>query len=286
VRGILGVPGAAVYSGPLVLPAGIERVHLAPSHAYALVEFSDRQISVLPLNGLSVGAVVAINGALPVADLVAFSPSGLSAVLFSGSAGRLQVVTGLPDKPRIAQDLDATALPELPSSVAISDDASSVLLSSLAAVHRLLPDGSARVVVTVQSGASLAFIPKSANAAIADRAAGSVYLFDAQTGGLFPNTISAGPTTVGEVSASSDGEMLFITDADGRRIWSLHLLSGEVRSLELPARPVIVDRLKNADSFLVSSEPGQPGWILYYQSTGMRAVFIPTAARVARRAPE
>jgi hypothetical protein len=90
-----------------------------------------------------------------------FSPHGHSAILMSTSAGRLQIVSGLPDAPVIVREVDAGLLPEPLRALAVSDDASCVLLSSPEAVYRLSATGWTSVVSTVTAVASLAFFPDS-----------------------------------------------------------------------------------------------------------------------------
>src|ERR1017187_7077244 len=70
LRAILGVPGAAVLSVPLVLPGGVTRVCLAPGQSYALVERREDVPAVMPLNGVSVGKAVPIPAALQTPDFV------------------------------------------------------------------------------------------------------------------------------------------------------------------------------------------------------------------------
>jgi hypothetical protein len=280
LRAILGVPGAAVFSDPLLLPEDVTRVRVAPGQSYALIERNNQETAVLPLSGGLAGAAVAIGGALQAADFVSFSPSGRSAILISATAGRLQAITGLPELPQVVEDLDVSALPETPCAAAISDDAGSVLLSSSRTVYLLSPDGSTRFVGAVADGASLAFLPSSGKAAIADRAVGSVYLFQPQTGGSLVSLVATGLNTTGEITASADGELLYVTDPGGQHIQSVKVLSGEVRSFDLPVPPLKMDRLKSTDTFLISTEVGRPGWILFRDGNNLSTAFIPAISSI------
>jgi sugar lactone lactonase YvrE len=279
VRGILGVPGAAIFSPPLLLPKDVTRVRVAPGQSYALIERDQQETAVLPLDGAKVGAALSVTGALRVADFVAFSPSGRSAVLLSSAVARLQVITGLPERPQILQDIDLASLPELPDGVAISDDAGSILLESSHTVYLLSPDGSTRIAAAVTDSAALAFLPNSGNAAIGDRKAGSVYVIQPVTGRIV-GVLSSGLDAIGEITPSSDGAVVYVTDLSGQHIRSVSVATGEVRTFELPVSPVRIDRLKNADTFLISAEPGQPAWIFLGSGNDARTVFVPAEQAV------
>src|SRR5581483_9660423 len=135
LRGILGVPGASVFSNPLPLPETVTAIHLAPSHSFALIEHKDKQIGVMSLKAENFGREAVIGGAFTTADLVAFSPSSRSAILLSATAGRIQAITGLPNEPQVVQSFDVNVLPEPPTSVAIDDEATAVLFASGRAVY-------------------------------------------------------------------------------------------------------------------------------------------------------
>jgi len=276
LRAILGVPGAAVFSDPLALPRQVTRIHLAPGQPYALLERSHAAPLVLQLNGSNPGQMDSMAGVLPGADIVAFSPHAHSAALFSGRAGRLQVITDLPGAPRITQDIDSGLLPEPPLAMAISDDGRSVFLSSARTVYLLLPDGSTRVVIGVAGIAALAFFPNTGNAVIGDRSTGSVYMVQGLQDGITTSVLATGLDGLGEISADGNSGTVYITRPSGRCIWSV-VPSGEVRAFQLEVSPLRLDRLRNMDTFLISSEPGSPGWVFLRRGDDAQTVFVPAA---------
>ena len=286
LRAILGAPGAAVFSDPLSLPRRTRRLRLSPTQQYALIEREDEAPAVLGLSGATVGQAIAITGALPTADIAAFSPSGHSAVLFSAGSGRLQVIGGLPLTPQIVQDLDAGLLPDTPKAVAVSDDAGSVLLSSATMVYLLSPNGSTNTIMNVANVASLAFFPNSGDAAIGDRGTGSVYVLQNSAGILAARLIATALAGVGEMRASGNGQTLYVTNPGGHCIWAVGVPGGEIQAFNLPVRSVKIDPLRNTDTFLISSEPGQPGWIFFRQGDDARTVFVPAVTRDLRGNPE
>ncbi len=71
VRAIQGVPGSSTVGGPIDLPAGVLRVHLAPAQGWALVEQApNRALGLMPFNGIQPGAVIAIGNAMSAPDIV------------------------------------------------------------------------------------------------------------------------------------------------------------------------------------------------------------------------
>src|ERR1019366_2999678 len=125
-------------------------------------------------------------------------------------------VSGLPDAPVIVREFDAGLLPAPPRALAISDDASCVLLSSPGAVYRLSATGRTSVVTTVTAVASLAFFPDSTSGAIGDPLIGAVYVFQLSASGNSSRVLTTGLTGLGMMSADDDGQTLYITKPDGR----------------------------------------------------------------------
>jgi hypothetical protein len=286
LRVILGVPGAAVFSEPLSLPRRTTRLRLAPGQQYAIIESADETPAALLLNGAATGGIVTIPGAARAFDFVSFSPSGRSAVLISQAFGRLQVIDGLPQTPQLVQDIDLSLLPELPGNAAVSDDAGFVLLSSAGAVYLLLPDGSTSIVAEVTQLASVTFLPNGANAAIGDPGTGSLYLCQNLAGGMAPALLPFGLPGLARITPSSDSQTIYVTDTQRPRIWAVSVASGAVRQFDLQVNAASIDLLRNADIFLISSEPGLPAWILFRQADDARIVFVPAAIRGPRGGSE
>ncbi len=282
LRAILGVPGAAVFSDPLALPEGTRRLHLAPGHSYGLIERGGQPIAAAALDGLQVGAVQVIPGAPHSVDLIAFSPKAQSAVLFSADLGRLQVIAGLPQAPHVVQSLQAATLPGLPARVAVNDDASLLLVASEHAVHLLSADGTSRLVVSVQDGASLTFLSRDGSAVILDHAIGSVYLVPSPAAATPASLLASGLTGGGEMHAGSEGNRLLIMDHRREQVQSVDVGTGEVRPLDLPVPSTRLEPLRIRDAFLVSAEPHQSAWICLADSKNIRAVFIPAPTREPR----
>ncbi|MBZ5620375.1 MAG: hypothetical protein LAQ69_16870 [Acidobacteriia bacterium] len=285
LRAILGVPGAFGFSDPLSLPAGITRVRLAPGQDFALVECGTGAPGILFLKDGAVDRLAPIDGALTSADWVAFSPSAGSAILFSASANRLQVLSGLPDAPRVTIDLDAAMLPEQPRLGAVSDDGSLLLVASEVAVYRVPREGAAQVVLSAGAILSLAVLRNGTDVAVADPTTGSVQLVRNAASAPVARVLASGLDGIGEIFPAWDGQSLFVALPGAGAVASIDLVSGEVESLSSSVTPVGLIPLRNHDTFLISAKPRQPGWVFYRDGAAGRVVFIPAAESAAREIP-
>jgi hypothetical protein len=278
LRTILGVPGAFSFSEPLPLPEGVTQVRLAPGQDFALVERANSAPGVLFLNAGAVDRLATINGAMPSADWIAFSPGAGSALLFSAVAHRVQVLNGLPDAPQVSLDWDAATLPEQPTMGAVSDDGSLVLVASGTSVYRVSRDGAAQVVLSAGGIQSLTVLRNGVDAAVSDPTTGSVYLVRNAASTPEARVLASGLDGIGTVFPAWDGQSLFVARPGVESVSSIDLASGEVRSFPSSVAAVGLLPLRNRDTFLISAKAHQPGWIFYQDGTAGRVVFIPAQA--------
>ncbi len=281
LRAILGVPGSAELSAALPLPGNVTRVYAAPGQAYALAERLGDDPAVVALQSGNALPPAPLAGAIRLPDLVAFSPTGQAALLYSAAAG-LQVITSLPGAPQIARTVSASTLPAGIQGAAVSDDGSAVLLAAAGGAYQLLGGGQTEQVVGATGAAMLAFFPNSSQAAIGDQGSGSVYLWPAATGSVSAGLLMAGLSGLGAMRASADGQSLWIANPGGNSIWLLSVHTGSVRTFPLPVSPSSLDRLPYGEMFLISSDAGQPAWIFFQQQGEGVASFIPAARDKAR----
>jgi hypothetical protein len=278
LRAILGVPGSFRFSDPLPLPDGVTRVHMAPGQDFALVERAGSGLAVLSLSGGTVDRLTAIDGALAAADWVAFSPQAGSAILFSASANRLQVLAGLPEAPRVAMELDTTTLPGPPRTGAVSDDAQTLLVASGRGVYLVSPEGgAAQLLLPAIEVVSLALFRNGVDAAVWDGGTGTIHLLQNVKSAPVEHVLSSGMRGPGKLYPSWDGGSLFVVTPGAKGVLSIDLASGEIQSFDSSAAPVTLDPLRNHDTFLISARPHQPAWIFYLDGTAGRVVFVPAA---------
>jgi hypothetical protein len=282
LRTIFGVPGAFAFSDPLPLPDGVSQVRLAPGQDFALVERANSAPGILFLKGGAVDRLSPVEGAMPSADWIAFSPAAGSALLFSAATNRLQVLTGLPDAPQVTLDLDAATLSEQPTTGAVSDDGSLVLVASATSVYRV-HGGSSQMVLSTGGVLSLRVLRNGADFAVSD-SAGSVHVVRNAATSPEARVLASGLDGIGEIFPASDGQSLFVARPGAETVSSIDLVSGEVRSFPSSVAAVGLIPLRNRDTFLISAKAHQPGWIFYRDGTDARVVFVP-AVQTAREIP-
>ena len=126
LRPVWGIPGAAMLGQALAVDPALNIAAIAPHHDYLLALRSDDQSVVVLGNPLGGGGSAPIGGTAGTQSIV-LSPVGRAALLQPASGTTWTVVTGLPDAPSIAWQMDASALPSAPAAVIISDDGKAVL---------------------------------------------------------------------------------------------------------------------------------------------------------------
>jgi hypothetical protein len=281
VRAIVGVPGASTISAPIVLPQGVTRIHLGPTQRRALVEQpSETALGLLAFAGASPGDIRRIDGAMATPDLVSFSPTGRSAVLLSNTNGQLQVLTALDGTPRVA--VQAQVSDFAPARfIAVNDEGTiPVIVTADGSVYVLREVALPILIFHVTGGAGACFLPNLDSMVIAEGSSGNVTVIDDVP--TAPSTrIAASGLTISSrpifVQASLDARWLFVTPDGSTSAFWVDLLSGEVKTLGLPAISSRLDRLRNGELFLLSTEPTEPVWLLLGDSTGLRTVFAAPA---------
>jgi hypothetical protein len=249
LRPIFGIPGAARLGDPLPLPNGIAKIRVAPGQLYALAEqASGDPMAVLPLNGTAAGALAAIGGAFAQADLVAFSPSGSAAVLYSAAAGTVQVLAGLPQAAVVAREV---ALASQPVALAISDDAAALVMADASGAIWLV-DAPPQFLYAVAQTAALAFVPGSRDMVVVDGGGNQVTLLQNVTGALTAKVLG----TVNQPSAAVvAGQSVVVASAANARISTIDLGSGALTWLDAAASPDRLELLQTSGAVLFSAAP-------------------------------
>jgi hypothetical protein len=287
---ILGIPGSARLGSPLSLPSTVTRIHIAPGHAYALVE----QGPGSPLSMVLLQAIAAqtqnlpltpIAGAIGQADLLAFSPLGSSAVIYSRQTNQLQVLTGLPRSPQLYLNASNLAIPTAPQKVAVSDDARVVLISDEAgSVYSVSQSGAPVAVHHSPDISALAFVTQSHDSIICDRSLNTISFLRDSTA----TPVALGPATNGtcqpEAAASTgDGKTILLACPAQRAVLSLDRASGLTRVYNVASSPSALDRAGMRDVFLMSPPEGGTYWLFVWQPEGPTVFFVGAARDLAQR---
>lgn len=154
------------------------------------------------------------------------------------------------------------------ASVAVSDDGAAVLVADAAgAVSLLDQDGLATPLLQLTRLAAMSFLPHRLDAVFCDGARGEVILAGAGSRRL----LASGLDGAARMAPSTGGESIYVTAAEARRAWRIDVATGESRAIDLPVNPDTLEPLRAADTFLISSRPGEPAWLL----TPGGALFVP-----------
>jgi hypothetical protein len=178
LRTILGIPGASRLSGPLALPSGVINVIFAPGQQCALAEQANgAPISVIAFPAANPVALVEIPNAIAHPDIVAFSPSGGNAAVYSVSEQRLQIITGLLSTPRVARDIASGALPDDAQLLAIADDGITLLEGTVSNdVYILVEASGPQFIHSAEDLGGMAFTPGSHDLLVFDPNSGTLSL--------------------------------------------------------------------------------------------------------------
>ena len=228
LRPVLGVAGASVLGDSVDFGFPIAAAYVSPRLDTAVVVGANRSLHLFKLNGAAVAEVV-VNGWSGAPEGVAFSPSGTAAAVFA--AGRVQMLAGLPDAPRLAGVVDARANQE-PAALSVrphpyrlmateafaaSDDASLLLVASEGTVRLLWTAGGEQTLMDSTGGALVAFAPGGHDAVVASPAGSGLVVVRDVAGAAQQETVAppADIASANGVAFSADGKKLYVARSKG-----------------------------------------------------------------------
>lgn len=291
---ILGIPGAARWGQPLVLPHDVTKIRLGPSQGYALIERRpEGETSLLVLAGIDVdfgieegtGGIVPIAGTVGKADLVAFSPTGRTAALYSKAAGRMQVISGLPEAPHISRDVQIDA-PLDRLGMAISDDGRALVLADPPGnVYLVSGEGHMIWLYDSQDVSDLTFMPGSHNLVICDRRSNRVVLLEGVTSGVSMRLLARdgdGIEQPDRAVVAPDKRSVLAASSKTNQIWRIDVASGIIRSFAVPVSPIGLIPLRNKNAFLFASPADEPASLVVWQGQESFELFVVPGVRNPR----
>ncbi len=217
-----------------------------------------------------------VEGTYSAASIFAVSPTGSAAAAYYGVSKTVQVIGGLPHSPHLIQQFDASRIPGRGISIAISDDGSIALgifaEAGKAALWTMDGSGAPRSVSSDQPS-GVAFFPNQHNAIVTDDATQSAFVvMDVGNAATEMPLISAdGGNSFSSVSASEDGQKVFLADANSGTITIVDMQTRTPTSLACQCQPTGFYQLKGTSVFqLTEPSSGQseaPGSRLAMPST-------------------
>lgn len=280
---IWGIPGAATVGQPLELGLEFVKAAVAPQQDYALAEANGEPgLLVVRLDPASFSRQP-VPQALTGAERIVFSPGGTSVALYDRSAGRIQVLTGMPAEPVVSAEVDLAGIAGAPATLAVSDDGQVILVAdSEGYVSVLTAGGESRYVMAAGEASALAFLHNSHDAVIADRARNMVYLVRDVTGALEARSLAgerdgvSGPLAV---EASRDNLRVFIANAESSSVVALDLATGLATLVPCPYPVTGLRRLSGNAVFALSEPSDGPLPLFDGDSSEPRIVLVPVAER-------
>jgi hypothetical protein len=290
VRPILGVPGAATLGAAVPLGIDTDRAAVSGVSDYVLGAAAGDGRMVLVRNASTSPLPVVLPAVEPSAGRVILSPSGSSAALLYPGRNRLQVIVGLPDAPSMRAEIDLAALPEAPSSIAVSDDGQSVIATLVGGIAVFGPGGAYRIVASATQ-AAVAFLHHSSDAVFTDSTSNSVFVIRDVGGAAqmaFVARTEEGTAGPAAIQVSRDNRRAIVANSGSGVVASFDLAGGEPMAARCDCQITGLAALSGNSVFRLSDAASGPVWFFDGDAPAGRVLFIPAAApaRAAARPPD
>ena len=289
LRRIVGLPGAAHFSAPLLTGGRFSSLVLSPQQDFGLgIRARDSQLYVVHLIGST--APVPVSGMTWNPSRMVLSPSGQAAVLF-GPSNSIRWLTGLPDSPTLSDEVDLSAMGEALQASAISDDGLVVAAfgstGTPSQLYAIRAGSGPQLIGTAHRTTAIGFLPGSTAVLVADAAARQILIFRLSDSGASRNVVATeadgiiDPVALG---ASGSGRWAIAANASDQKVIRIDLTgAAPASSFVCPCQPSEITRLAGDAVFQLGGLSDQPLWIFDGDDANPRIVFVP--APVERRVP-
>ncbi len=286
LRPLSGIPGAAVLGAPLDSGGPVRRAYVAPQQNYAIALTDSGAVIVRFVSGTDPAVVTPLGVDSAAAGLVALSPNGAAAALYSANEALIRIVTGLPGAPVLARGVPVGAVSGSIRLLAISNDAAVLIAvthdnsdsTSSDAVVVVDNDGNAQNLTNSTHVSALQFASDAHDLLLTDDADDTLSIIR----GL-PD--AAAYTVLADGSAGISGPIALNTSlsgnlvvANGRTANILVLDSGgsQIGTYPCPVTPVGLTRLNGNAVFLLNViSNDDPLWLFDGDSSTPRVMFVP-----------
>ncbi|MBZ5582210.1 MAG: hypothetical protein LAQ30_08405 [Acidobacteriia bacterium] len=280
LRPILGIPGASLVGDPLGSAADVQAAYVAPRQDSALLVTSSARFVRLNSAG---AAPLACGGLAERPEAVVFSPSGTSAAVYA--AGRVQIVSGLPDAPAVSAELPLTlgrrrapqASPArgrhpATASFAVSDDGRYLLAAIGGSIRLYGTSGENFSIMDAGLAPLMAFAPGGHDAAIADASSGITLVRDVAGAAVRTALAVEGETArpAGLAFSADGGRLLF---AASSAVTAFDLRSGSRSVTVCDCEPAGLFPMGGL--FRLNELGAGPLWLYDPRGDAPRFVFVP-----------
>lgn len=289
LRPLNGMPGSALLGDPVDAGMPVDRAAVDGARGQAIAaDLESGRLALVRGLGAEV-SVVAVEGALARPDLIAISPSGSWAALYSREGGQVQAIR-LEAELRVAPPVGVDA--EAVAAIAV-DDLGTVLAAARGGIHAVAAGEAAERIVAAQEPTALAL--RGGGFVYADRGSNEVVAVSSRgRGGALTIVAQERDGVAGPVGLAVAGRSLVIGNERNLLVWDLE--SGYATgSLEVPAAPAALRLLGTAGGrgTIALNEAGEsPLWLIdpaeseqaEREGSAPRLWFVPAATRTAPEA--
>jgi len=262
------------------LEVPLARTWLSPRNDFALGETANVEtLLLIQLEGTA--RIQSLPDIAAGADLVAISPSGSTAALYSQASGTVQWLTGLPQTPVSSGKVEVSNLSSDLPRMAVSDDGIVLLgvsANGTGAVHVVSRSGSTQQIWVGREVAALSFLGRSQDALIADRQANSAWLIYDVTGAAVVRHLAgegqglSGPMAI---EASEDGRRAFIVNSGSQTISVIDVESSQTQQVAAGRNVAGLHRLRGDSVFRLTDPSEAPLLLLDASTPDARVLFVP-----------
>jgi hypothetical protein len=274
MRPILGVPGSSQFGQPVTTPGAYVFGAASIRSAIAILQSADGTISS---QGLPQGTAQIISGAKSGTAQIAFSPSGLNAIVYSPGATTALLITGLNATPQVQTLSAANAI----TAAVVSDAAQVAAVSGNGAASVALLTGNHGAVASLGGFGGFAFLPTGSDLLMADSATGVVTVVRNTASAPAAQTFTAATIKAPmAVAASVDGRWAVVANGADTSVVRIDL-SGATQPLRIACacQPAQLTPLSGNAVFNLVAPGATAGWVVDASAATPRSVFIPAMVK-------
>jgi hypothetical protein len=281
LRPVSGILGAALVGAPIDIGFPIQMAAIASERAVALaISSEDEQLYCVPL-GRNVAAARKLDTVNVSPDKLVLSTSGNSAILYFSKAGRIQIITGLPDTISVESSVAVDSIAGVITNLAINDAGDLILITARegedTALWRLDDAGHVSVLPVRASEVAVAFQSHSRNA-VAVTSAGEMYSIQSDGSISHYGLLGENSGVPVGLQLTGNGSVALIAYNDGS-IVEANTISGAVRKTTCGCTPTGLHRVNTSAVFRLNEASALPLLLVQQVASGPLLWFVPPVVR-------
>jgi hypothetical protein len=282
LRPILGVPGASRLGEPLPLGVSLALAEISSKQDYALgvTQGEGKLVLIAFAEGDQASSVQAIDSVGPGASHITLSNEGKSAAVFFPESHSLRILSGLPEKPQLAGEVDLR-LAGFPEASALDDEGELVILSvSENQGSRISLHSRETGLQSLGIFGKVSALKLSADrqVLVADRETQEVILIRDVLGAAQRIRLAAREDGIHDpvaVAFSREERRVFVANAGSRSIASLSVDGGPTALTFCDCTPTTLERLDGDGVFRLTGLSEKPLLMFEASATENRVLFVP-----------